>query len=634
MDLSHWNAPTLTSPELDVEALGVDDQLVLRDVKARLFERDVPVNVGRYPIERKIGRGGMGTVYEALDPELGRRVALKVMLPGQTNAARTKAEARTLAKLSHPNVVTVHEVGQHAERVFLAMEYVDGQTLGKWLSGTPSVEQILAVFKQAGEGLAAAHEAGISHRDFKPTNVLIRDDGHVKVIDFGLSRAALGEGSLEPDADVRLTRTGAMLGTPAYMSPEQFRGDPVDARTDVFSFGVVLYEALTGQRPFAGEDVESLREAVMDGERPSTRHPRIPSRLWAPLSEALRANVDRRPPSLRPLLEALEHRRRRRWFPAAAAGLIVAGGLGAATFWDGEPAAAAAVVEPRVSQDDPVRDPERVAAFVGLRDAPSATVRESAARAFLERYGDDATSAEKLVAEAAIGLSLRERACTSGLDGLCVRRVQHDDDEGRCPQAPAVTLAPVSRNAELMKEADEHLQTARHLMSFQQPPEDEADTKAYYLAVSQVKLATADDELETLLAMKVPSGLEFDDESRHELERSALQNLLTNSGNLGKRLLSTYATLKPGDPQNVLKAAARTALVQLSVLWLLAEVPTPASSSDEERAMYCRVMSSQWDPPVKAARDAIAYCRDNAAKHDLDGTLCNLAPDGFPRVIP
>ena len=641
--LAHWNAPTLTSAELDVDALGVDDQLVLRDVKARLFDREVPVSVGRYPVERRIGRGGMGTVYEAVDAELGRKVALKVMLPGDANAARTKAEARTLAQLSHPNIVTVHEVGQHAERVFLAMEYIEGQTLADWLAGGPSVEEILGVFRQAGEGLAAAHEAGITHRDFKPTNVLIRDDGRVKVIDFGLSRALVGEGGSEENGDVGLTRTGALLGTPAYMSPEQFLGEPVDARTDVFAFAVVLYEALTGQRPFEGDDVQSLANAVLGGNRPSTRNPRIPPSVWKPLSNALEADLEKRPRSLTPLLQAMQHRRPRRWLPAAAAGVLLTAGVGSLTLWEfgsDAPGRSDAYAQATATRATPPlgktaeRDPARVEAFAQLRDATDPDARASAARDFLAAYGDDMTNAEQLLAEVALGLALRARACGSDIDGLCVREVPWAGDGAECPQAPAVTLEPVPRDADLMREADEHLQKARHLISFQTPPSNDTDKRAYYLAVSQVKLATADDELEALLKIEIPRGLDLDGDTHRELTADAIQAMLTSRSTQSTRLTSTYATLKRGDPQIVLRAAARTGLTYLSFVWLLAAIPNPPSLEGDELASYCTLMYEQWQRPVKSAREAIDYCKENATAHELDGSICDLAPDGFPRVVP
>lgn len=637
--LAHWNAPTLTSAELDVDALGVDDQLVLRDVKARLFDRDVPVSVGRYPVERRIGRGGMGTVYEAVDAELGRKVALKVMLPGDANAARTKAEARTLAQLSHPNIVTVHEVGQHAERVFLAMEYIEGRTLADWLASGPSVDAILGVFRQAGQGLAAAHEAGITHRDFKPTNVLIREDGHVKVIDFGLSRAPVGEAGPDTEGDVGLTRTGALLGTPAYMSPEQFRGEPVDARTDVFAFAVVLYEALTGQRPFEGDDVHSLAKAVLAGKRPSTRNPRIPPSVWKPLSRALEADLARRPRSLAPLLEAMQHPRPRRWLPAAAVGVLLTAGVGSLTLWEFGPDAPTQDEHAQATATPPAeevveQDPARAEAFARLRDATDPKTRESAATDFLAAYGDDTTNAEQLLAEVAIGLALRARACPSDIDGLCVRRVRHDNDGARCPQAPAATFEAVQRDPDLMREATEHLARARQLASFQQPPQDEVGARAYREAISRLKLSTVDDGLESLLGTTLPTSLDFSDGEKKDLAASAFKSIVMTHNKQAKQLAASYGAIKGGDPQTVLRAAGHSAINALSFVWLLAQTPVPVELNSKQRLAYCSALDDQWAIPARLATDAIAYCKKNATAHDLDGSICDLAPEGFPRVVP
>ena len=213
--------------------------------------------VGRYQILGAVGRGGMGEVYAAYHPDLDRRIALKVVHESGagTSERRTRLlrEARAIARLSHPNVVAVHDAGTLGDRVFIAMEFVDGQTVDEWLRAEPRTwQQILDVFIAAGHGLAAAHAAGIIHRDFKPQNVMIGKDGIVRVTDFGLARLVHEDAGAPIDvgADERpaqagsITRTGAVIGTPAYMSPEQFTGGAVDARADQFSFCVALKEAL------------------------------------------------------------------------------------------------------------------------------------------------------------------------------------------------------------------------------------------------------------------------------------------------------------------------------------------------------------------------------------------------------
>ena len=232
-----------------------------REGGARLGAGD---RVGRYLIEEAMAEGGMGVVYLAHDPELDRKVAIKLIRrthygPGDEaenleDNARLMREAQAMARLSHPNVVVVHDVGTAGGHVFLAMEYVRGQTLRKWVADQPrSWREIVGAFLSAGRRLAAAHAVGIVHRDFKPDNVLVRDDGRVQVTDFGLARDA---GSVEERPSQELARspsgllgvsvtvTGDVLGTPLYMAPEQHRRDPTDARTDQFSFAVATYQAL------------------------------------------------------------------------------------------------------------------------------------------------------------------------------------------------------------------------------------------------------------------------------------------------------------------------------------------------------------------------------------------------------
>jgi tetratricopeptide (TPR) repeat protein/predicted Ser/Thr protein kinase len=231
--------------------------------------------VGRYRIERLVGSGAMGIVYAARDPELDRMVALKLIRPDRRSAGlegRLRRESQALAKLQHPNVTAVHDVGSVGGDVFVAMELVSGETLREWLDlERRSWREVLAVFRQAASGLAAAHAAGLVHRDFKPENVLIAAGGRAVVTDFGLARAlASGDEAREAgallDSDPSVTVTGLVVGTPAYMAPEQFEGKVVDARADQFAFAVALHEALYGERPFAGRTVQALWESIRKGE--------------------------------------------------------------------------------------------------------------------------------------------------------------------------------------------------------------------------------------------------------------------------------------------------------------------------------------------------------------------------------
>ena len=243
------------------------------------------MSIGRYTVLSRLGVGAMGVVVAAYDPELDRKVALKLLKSyGDDRAAaqgRLQREAQALARLSHPNVVAVHDVGVHEGRVFLAMEFIAGQTLGRWMTHGPAGDprpwpEVLRVFEAAGRGLAAAHDVGLVHRDFKPENVMLGDDGRVCVMDFGLAQVASDETSARVDLGeldtethdllgTSLTRTGAVLGTPAYMSPEQFACTGITARSDQFAYCVALYEALYGTRPFSGDTLAQLAYAVTKG---------------------------------------------------------------------------------------------------------------------------------------------------------------------------------------------------------------------------------------------------------------------------------------------------------------------------------------------------------------------------------
>jgi tetratricopeptide (TPR) repeat protein len=220
-----------------------------------------PRQLGRYRLDRELGRGGMGVVWQAWDPALERAVAIKLLRPDAIDdqaRARLLREARALAQLQHPNVVAVHDVGEHGGDVYLATELVDGEDLERWQRGRPAGE-LLAAYAQAARGLAAAHALGLVHRDVKPSNIFVGRDGRVRVGDFGLAtRGPAASDALPDDADGRLTDAGAVVGTPAYMAPEQRRGGAVDARADQYSLCVALVEALRGARPAPGTSAAAL----------------------------------------------------------------------------------------------------------------------------------------------------------------------------------------------------------------------------------------------------------------------------------------------------------------------------------------------------------------------------------------
>jgi tetratricopeptide (TPR) repeat protein len=248
---------------------------------------------------------------------------------------RLRREAQAMAQLAHPNVVAVHDVGVYEDRVFVAMEYVQGTTLAHWLAAAPRTQrEILGAFIAAGRGLAAAHAAGLVHRDFKPENVMVGDDGRVRVGDFGLARpfdtrvARFAKPATDTPTD--LTSTGVVVGTPLYMAPEQYLGDPADARTDQFSFCVALHGAIYGVRPFAGDTFTDLAAAVLGGKiEPTPKDVRVPGRV----RDAIRRGLAQAPKDRWPSMDALLHelaapRRRRVWLAPAATVLAAAAGIG------------------------------------------------------------------------------------------------------------------------------------------------------------------------------------------------------------------------------------------------------------------------------------------------------------------
>jgi tetratricopeptide (TPR) repeat protein len=269
--------------------------------------------LGAYEIGERIGEGGMGIVYAARDTRLRRKVALKLLRPDVgPSLDRLRHEARITASLSHPNVVAVYDVRDSPYGVCVAMEFVDGQDLACWSTHRHTLTETLAVLRQAGAGLAAAHRAGIVHRDFKPHNVLIGADGRARVVDFGLavSRAV-------PEDDFGR----AIVGTPAFIAPEQIRGEPVDARADQFSFCVVAFVALTGERPFRGRNLSMLLAEIEAGR--IARAPGMPAFVRAAIERGLAADPADRFATLDELLAAMDRKPRRVWW-VAAAGVAVA----------------------------------------------------------------------------------------------------------------------------------------------------------------------------------------------------------------------------------------------------------------------------------------------------------------------
>ncbi len=362
--------------------------------------------IGRYVVRRTLGRGGMGVVVLADDAELGRRVAIKLLrhrdLGTSDDAiarARLMREAQALALLSHPNVIAVHDVGSFGDRVFVAMEYVEGITLRRWLAKPRARRDILRVFVAAGRGLAAAHAAGLVHRDFKPDNVILAgapthdvDDPHrVLVLDFGLARApdaepswpelpAPHEETTTESPMLALTMSGYVVGTPLYMAPEQHGGRAVPA-SDQFGFCVALYDALFGEPPFRGDSIDELAKRKFEArERRFPRGSGVPRSVRAVLTRGLAADPTRRFPSMDALCDALESRAHE-----TARRVALAGGLVGGT-------ALLAAAVPGLGRDDDAKCAEVDDALAGIWDATRRAEVERALAATATDYATETTA--------------------------------------------------------------------------------------------------------------------------------------------------------------------------------------------------------------------------------------------------
>ncbi|HEX8792044.1 MAG TPA: serine/threonine-protein kinase [Polyangiaceae bacterium] len=275
--------------------------------------------IAHFRIVAKLGQGGMGAVYEAFDEKLRRTVALKLLLRDATDdeakRKRFLREARSAAAVTHPNIATIHEVGEVDGQIYIAMELVEGRSLRRVLAdGALQPKDAVRIAQDVARGLAKAHDKGIVHRDLKPDNIMVSSDRHVKVLDFGVAKssrapeATLPAGTVPAVVDTDVTHEGQLVGTPAYMSPEQVTGRAVDQRADIFSLGVVIYEMVTGTRPFQSASGTALLVAMTTEtpEPPSKRNPLVPAELEAVIARCMSKKPDDRYPSARELLGALE----------------------------------------------------------------------------------------------------------------------------------------------------------------------------------------------------------------------------------------------------------------------------------------------------------------------------------------
>ncbi|MFV8751933.1 protein kinase domain-containing protein [Nannocystaceae bacterium ST9] len=502
------------------DAIHVDDRGRVRArarVHERLFGESEGQEFGRYRLIEAVGRGGMGTVWRAHDSKLGRDVAIKLLHDGALRRplrARRQllAEAALMAKLAHPNVVRVYDVGEFEGELFLAMELVRGKTLRTWQQQR-SWRELVDVYRQAGAGLAAAHQANLVHGDFKPDNVLIGDDGRVLVTDFAMTRHVV-EARLElelagveadtpagesDDSDTRIGSTTSsahiplVKGTPAYMAPEQFDGEVADARSDQFSFCVALWEALAGERPFRGRNWTQLREAMDRG--PRTPSERVgPRALWAALERGLKPKREDRWPTLDELLERLQwiQGRTRRWSLAGLGlGLTSLGFVAAIVQREPDPETVAIVQQ---------CDPEQAASE--LAEAWSSERQQAIVTAFVASelpYAEPAakTTIARLDEWTAAWTAARAEACTSGDDEAArLSLVCLDRNKDSFIELVDVLGETNPTTVEVAGELVELLPVASACAEFELPLDEQARTSDELAALS--RLAAQVDRIEML----------------------------------------------------------------------------------------------------------------------------------------
>ena len=308
---------------IEIPAVGIATRIIENGQADLLVDQ----TIGHYKISKRIGRGGMGEVYLATDLTAGRKAALKLLPTRFTGDAerlkRFQQEARALVGLNHPNIVTVYEIGEDRSTHYIASELIDGETLRQRLARGPmETDELVDVAIQVASALAVAHETGIVHRDIKPENIMLRPDGYVKVLDFGIAKLAEQEVPVTIPTDEALllveTNLGSILGTVRYMSPEQARGAPVDTRTDIWGLGVVLYEMVAGHAPFTGDTLHEVMNSILTTEPPPLTNyvAKTPGELQQIVSTALRKEREQRYQSAHELLEALKSLHRKMEFSA------------------------------------------------------------------------------------------------------------------------------------------------------------------------------------------------------------------------------------------------------------------------------------------------------------------------------
>lgn len=548
-------------------------------VRARGSLKLAPGNTlgGRYTILERLGQGGMGVVLAAYDARLDRRVALKLVRSHEGSdtsgtrllEARLVREAQAMARLNHPHVVALYDALLLEDgSVGLAMEYVEGQTLRQWCTHSPRPwRQVLQAYLDAGRGLAAAHAAGLIHRDFKPENVLVGRDGRVRVTDFGLAQAhhapplpRPSPAALPADTwETPLTLTGTLLGTPAYMAPEVFHGEPAGVRSDVYAFCAALYEALYGQLPYPASTPQALLRAWQAGQVPLPPHSEVPAWVGRTVLRGLQVEPGARPASLQELLAALEDdpvARRRTWLlrAALASGVAVLAAV-AAWGWASrpEPVAPCSHMEARLAGawDSAVKERVRQALLgTGAPYARDTLVRVEAAldgyaRAWVEQRTQVCQAQGSEGAAQGQRLTVLREACLEQRLGrlrTLTEVLGRGADAELLPQAvqAARSLPPL-----------EYCADARALTAAVPPPEDPAVRAQVEALQAQV------DRVETLLdAGKYPEGLAQALRLRPQVETTGYAPLLA-------RLLSLLSMLQDytGDAASAEQSLRQAALV-------------------------------------------------------------------------
>jgi tetratricopeptide (TPR) repeat protein/predicted Ser/Thr protein kinase len=649
--------------------------------------------LGRYVILDVIGRGGMGAVYAAYDPELDRKLAIKLILAPRRgddeDQQRLLREAQATAQLNHPNVITVHDVGTHAGRVFVAMEFVDGGTLREWIEAGPHPwRAVLERMIAAGRGLAAAHRVGLVHRDFKPANVLVGNDGRLRVADFGLARR-VGAQTNEPTspnpslvalADERvtgrhttlsskLTMTGALVGTPAYMAPEQYQGLEVDARADQFGFCVALWEALHGERPFAGDNLPALMFAVQQGRVREASRARVPTWLRRVVLRGLAWDPDARWPDMDALLTALERDPTRQtvlWSVIGAVTLVTAVAVAAMVRDDpqdsSEPCAGAAAAFANTYDD---ADRQAIASrFAAAEASATSEVLVPA----LDRWADDwreqwrdTCEATQVRAEQSTEMFDRRMACLERhrrrLDALVglLREAEGEllldalsgleavGSPSACARESLLGGVPLPTDPDQRAEVDRvaaELDEIGALLAVGKPEQAEARLAEVEPAVATAAWGPLQTELTLLRGMALGQRREF------EASEQALTEAAERAIAIGDDRLAIEALLAQADYGTEWEPRARESLRLIGVAEALAQrlggSPALLASIELSRTRVHN-LDGKWQPSLAAAERALEYARQAEpepglltadAEHTIASALYRMGrhADGLPHA--